>query len=1058
MITDRPVVLLIEDDKVYAAFARASLLKSDLPPSRILHARTLADGLQTLSSEPHVDLVLLDLGLPDSDGLDTFVAVRDHAPETAILVLTGRDDHTLAHRAVQEGAQDYIVKGTGSEKHLSRAAGYAVERKRAERTLRRVARQQAAVAGLGQRALESDDIPSLLQDAVDVMAKTLGIEFAEIYEWPGGQEAFVMRAATGWDAPLVGHATLACSHGTDAGRALELNRPVVCANADERRQFDVPAWELAAGVASAACVVIHGDDRPYGVLAARSREVRAFSHEDVQFLELVAHVVGAAVSRHQVEEVFRVSEAGYRHILDTASEGICALDANGLLTYVNRRGAEMLGYDGPDRILGRPIFEFMFEEDRVGTLGALEVLRGGVQNQFDFRFRGQDGAELWVLASTSPILDQAGDFGGALVMFTDVTARRKAERGLRESEARYRRIVETANEGIWMADAAWTTAYVNRVMAEMMGYPVEDMVGHSLLDFVFEDDREHIREVLAPERQGPRDPVELRLRRKGGAEIWVIASTAPVLREGGEVEGLLVMCADISARRRAAAERARLHSAVEQAAEAIMIAKRDGTIVYVNPSWQRLTGYTSREVLGRTPRLLKADVQDPRVYRELWETILSGGVWRGEITNRSKSGALYAWEETITPVRDESGRITEFIAFGQDTADRRDLEARLRQSQKMEAVGRLAGGVAHDFNNLLTVITGYSERLLLGLPEDDPLRKGAEAIKRSADWAASLTQQLLAFSRRQILAPKVLDLNTVVANMQKMLQRLIGEDVELVTRPAADLGRVKADPNQIEQVLMNLAVNSRDAMPRGGTLTIETANLVLDKGFAARHVGVQPGSCVMLSVADTGCGMDEETLSHLFEPFFTTKEQGKGTGLGLSTTYGIVKQSGGYIWVDSHVGAGTTVRIYLPRIDEAAETPSAAVDMRGAPHGSETILLVEDEEAVRNLLRDILRRYGYSVLEAENGPLAIEICQSHAGPIDLVITDMVMPQMSGWEVADAVSRLRPKAKLIYMSGYIEHVVVEQRVLESGVAFLGKPFTPEALGRKVRQVLDGEQSS
>jgi two-component system, cell cycle sensor histidine kinase and response regulator CckA len=408
-------------------------------------------------------------------------------------------------------------------------------------------------------------------------------------------------------------------------------------------------------------------------------------------------------------------------------------------------------------------------------------------------------------------------------------------------------------------------------------------------------------------------------------------------------------------------------------------------------------------------------------------------------------------------VRDESGRITEFIAFGQDTSARRDLEARLRQSQKMEAVGRLAGGVAHDFNNLLTVITGYSERLLMGLADDDPLRKGAEAIKRSADRAASLTQQLLAFSRRQIMATKVLDLNTVVANMNKLLQRLIGEDVELVTRPASDLGRIKADPNQIEQVIMNLAVNSRDAMPQGGTLTIETSNVMLDKAYAARHLGLQPGPYVVLAVTDTGCGMDQETQSHLFEPFFTTKEQGKGTGLGLSTTYGIVKQSGGYIWVESEVGRGSTFRIYLPRIEEASDAASLVAEVRSAPHGSETILLVEDEEAVRHLLRDILRRYGYTVLEAENGPVAIELCKAFDGPIHLVVTDMVMPQLSGWEVADAVSALRPKARIIYMSGYIEHVVVEQRVLESGVAFLGKPFTPETLGRKVREVLDGERA-
>jgi two-component system, cell cycle sensor histidine kinase and response regulator CckA len=1056
MTTNHPRVLVIEDDPVYAAFARATLGRADEPPDHIAYAKTLAGGLAVLDSDARVNLILLDLGLPDSDGLDTLVSVRNHAPETAIIVLTGRDDHGLARRAVQHGAQDYIVKGSGSEKHLTRAVGYAIERMRGERTLRRIARQQAAVAGLGERSLATGDTTALLHDATGMVSQTLDCPCAEIYEWAGG-EHLLLRAVTGWPQAEAGRTTVTKAEASDIGLALGEKRSVVYQTSDEASRFTFPAWFDGEPTASGVCVVIHGDDRPFGVLAVHDRAPRVFAREDVQFLELVSHVIGSAISREQVEEVFRVSEAGYRHILDTASEGICALNADGQLTYVNRRAAEMLGYEGPEALLGRRIVELMFPDDRRESSPGLEGWKGGLQNQFDLRLQCRGGEELWVLASTSPILDQEGRFAGALVMFTDVTARRRAERALRESEARYRRIVETANEGVWMTDASWRTEYVNRVMAGMMGYRVEEMVGRTLLSFVFEDDRDGVRRAIDPVRDGAREPVELRLRRKGGAEIWVTASTAQILDERGAIEGLLAMCSDITARRRAAAERARLNSAVEQAAEAIMMTKRDGTIVYVNPAWQRLTGHSSTDVLGRTPRLLRADVQNPRVYSDLWETILDGRVWRGELTNRHKDGSLYTWEETITPVRDESGRITEFIAFGQDTSARRDLEARLRQSQKMEAVGRLAGGVAHDFNNLLTVITGYSERLLTGLADDDPLRKGAEAIKRSADRAASLTQQLLAFSRRQILAPKVLDLNHVVTNMNKLLRRLIGEDVELVTRPAADLGRIKADPNQIEQVIMNLAVNSRDAMPQGGTLTIETSNVLLDKAFAAQYLGLQPGPYVVLTVTDTGCGMDQETQSHLFEPFFTTKEQGKGTGLGLSTTYGIVKQSGGYIWAESEVGRGTTFRIYLPRIDEVTESPAPAPEARTAPLGSETILLVEDEEAVRHLLRDILLRYGYTVLEAENGPQAIAVCRAHSEPIHLVITDMVMPQMSGWEVADAVSALRPKARLIYMSGYIEHVVVEQRVLESGVAFLGKPFTPETLGRKVREVLDGERA-
>lgn len=1055
---DRSTILLIEDDPVYTRLVKGSFEKADEGPQLVLVAGSLAEGRALLASVPSIDVILLDLGLPDSHGIETFLAVRNSAPDAAVIVLTGLDDREMARRCVHEGALDYIVKGSPAERELPRASGYAAARKRSEVALRRIARQQAAVTQLGQQALAGADTGELLNDAVAMVARVLGVPLAEVFAW-SEPDSLVLKAAHGWDPVHVGQ-PLAAWSSSQLARALQDQAPIVYRVAQPEGPSPIPPVLAEAGVLAGACVVIRGESAPFGVLSAHSTSDRSFNREDLHFLELVANVVAAAVVREQVEEVFRVSEAGYRHILDTASEGICALNAQGQVTYVNRRAAGMLLYDSPEELLGHSIRDFLFQEDWSGGPDLLTQWNQGRQHQADFRLRRRDGSDLWVLASTSPILDNVGKFAGALTMFTDVTARRRAEKALQESEARYRRIVETANEGIWVADRHSVTEYVNRVMARMLGYSITEMLGRPMMDFVFEDDRESTREVFSPRRDGDRDrePVSLRLRRKGGAEIWVMASMSPIVGESGEVDGLLTMCTDITARRRADAERARLSSAVEQAAESIMMTRRDGTIVYVNPAWQRLTGYAANEVLGLTPAILKSDVQDPRVHKELWETILDGRAWQGEITNRRKNGELYTLEETITPVRDGAGRITEFIAFGQDTSGRRDLEARLRQAQKMEAVGRLAGGVAHDFNNLLTVITGYSERLLAGLAEDEPLRRGAEAIKRSADRAAALTQQLLAFSRRQILAPRVLDLNAVVSNTHKLLQRLIGEDIELITKPGEGLGRVKADPNQIEQVLMNLAVNSRDAMPQGGTLTVQTENVEFSAAYAARHVGLQPGQYVMLAVTDTGCGMSEETQAHLFEPFFTTKEQGKGTGLGLSTIYGIVKQSGGYVAVESELGRGSTFRVYLPRIEDPLDVSTPVSAVTATRHGSETILLVEDEEAVRNLLRDILRRFGYTVLEAGNGPEAIEICHSHLGPIHLVITDMVMPQMSGWEVAEAVAMLRPKARFIYMSGYIEHVVVEERVLEAGVAFLGKPFTPETLGRKVREVLDGESTT
>ncbi len=382
----------------------------------------------------------------------------------------------------------------------------------------------------------------------------------------------------------------------------------------------------------------------------------------------------------------------------------------------------------------------------------------------------------------------------------------------------------------------------------------------------------------------------------------------------------------------------------------------------------------------------------------------------------------------------------------------REKEEQLRQSQKMEAVGQLAGGIAHDFNNLLTAITGYSQLTLRGLHPQDPLRGNIEEIKKAGDRAASLTRQLLAFSRKQVLQPKVLDLNAVVSEIEKMLQRLIGENIELRTVLAPELGSIRGDPGQIEQVIMNLAVNARDAMENGGKLTIETQNVCLDEAFS-QHLAAIPGSYVMLAVCDTGIGMDEQTQKRIFDPFFTTKELGKGTGLGLSTVYGIVKQSGGNIWIHSEVGQGTIFKIYLPRVEEEVEEYKITQESPEALQGRETILLAEDEDIVRHLVRDLLKSSGYQVLEAANGGAALLLCERHPGPIQLMITDVVMPEMSGRELKDRLAHIRPEMKVLFMSGYTDDTIVRHGILESEIAFLQKPFTPNALALKVREVLD-----
>ncbi len=497
----------------------------------------------------------------------------------------------------------------------------------------------------------------------------------------------------------------------------------------------------------------------------------------------------------------------------------------------------------------------------------------------------------------------------------------------------------------------------------------------------------------------------------------------------------------------------RLATAVEQAEEIIMITDLNGGIQYVNPSFERITGYRCAEAIGKNPRILKSGKQDEDFYKGLWSALLRAEVWTGKLTNRCKDGTLYEQETVISPVRNASGKVVNYVGVLRDNTRERQLEEQLRQSQKMEAIGTLAGGVAHDFNNLLTVIEGYSDLLLSRLGEGNPLAAEVREIRKASDRASSLTKQMLAFSRMQMFQPKVLDLNDLVANIKKMLTRLIGENIELVTFPGENLGRVKADSGQIEQVLLNLVINARDAMPDGGRITIETSNVDLDKSFASEQVTFRPGPHVMLTVADTGTGMDKKTMSRIFEPFFTTKEIGKGTGLGLATVYGIVKQSNGYIWPYSEPGHGTIFKIYLSRVDEQPEEEAPPPQLPSQISGSETVLVVEDTELVRNLVREVLVNYSYTVLEASDGNEALALCERHKEPIHLLVTDMMMPKMSGADLAQAVSSTRPGIKVLYMSGYSEYGSAENSGLPSGSFFIQKPFSVAGLARKVREVLD-----
>ncbi|MGH9723321.1 MAG: response regulator [Bryobacteraceae bacterium] len=508
---------------------------------------------------------------------------------------------------------------------------------------------------------------------------------------------------------------------------------------------------------------------------------------------------------------------------------------------------------------------------------------------------------------------------------------------------------------------------------------------------------------------------------------------------------------DREERRRAERSRDHLASIVESSQDAIIGISLDAAIASWNAGAAQIYGYLAEEIRGKPVSILFAP-EDIDTLNQAIEALRRGGsISRYESKGVRKTGDLIDVALTMSPIREEGGGIAGAAAIARDITDHKQLQRELFLAQKMEAIGRLAAGVAHDFNNLLTVVTGYSAIVLGQLKEQDPLRQEVREIGRAGERAASLTRQLLAFSRNQILQPRVLDLNVIVTEMDRMLRRLIGEDIELTAALDSGLKWVKADPGQIEQIIMNLAVNARDAMPKGGKLTIETANVDLEKEFAERHIPVPPGPYVMLAVTDTGIGMNGETQARIFEPFFTTKAQGQGTGLGLATVYGIVEQCGGAILVYSEVDHGTVFKIYLPGVQGAPVIPEAA-PVAAPQRGSETVLVVEDEDAVRGLVCRILHARGYTVLAARNGGEALLLCEQQSREINLMITDVVMPAMSGSELAQRLAPLHPEMKVLFMSGYTDGAIVHHGVLDPQTAFLNKPFTPSGLAAKVREVL------
>ncbi len=754
------------------------------------------------------------------------------------------------------------------------------------------------------------------------------------------------------------------------------------------------------------------------------------------------------------------SEGRYRQVFLNASDSLFVFPLSpdgqpGRFTDVNKAAAKMLGYSCEELL----------------KLSPLELLDPGELAALPAKFRGllvekhqhvaltmvsRDGRRIPV--EISGTLFDLESHPTVLGIVTDVTGKKRAAEMFQkatESAIRRHRVRARIDAGI-VGSLSLLVLLVSScfhafdyVGAWVLDHPVVEpglltlsFLASALVIYSWRRRRDINSEATARAR------VEEALRElQGELESRVHRRTAELLEANSGLR------AEMAERERAESVLHLQGAALDASADAIIITDGDGRIAWVNPAFTALTGYARPDAVGHTPgELLKSGVQDEAFYRGMWETIEAGRAWRGEMTNRRKDGTLYSENMTITPVRGRAGAVTHFVAIKRDLTEEKQLKAQFLQAQKMESVGRLAGGIAHDFNNLLTVINGTAELACGALPDDDPLRADLTEIHRAGERAAALTRQLLAFSRKQVMKPQLLNPTTLVADLRSLLQRVIGEDVTLAIVSSCNASVVKADPGHLEQVLMNLVVNARDAMPDGGTVTIETKDVDITASRSGPYESISPGSYVAISVRDTGIGMDEQTRARLFEPFFTTKEQGKGTGLGLATVYGIVEQSGGHIAVDTAPGKGTTFTVYLP---QAAGTAGGGPRVGVAPlaEGDETILVVEDEPAVQEMARRMLSAGGYTVLTANSGEEALRLLDGYRRTVHLMLSDVVMPGMSGPDLAARTALMRPRMKVVFTSGHTENAALRMSAHDHSRAFIGKPYKRAELMRKIRQTLD-----
>jgi len=758
-------------------------------------------------------------------------------------------------------------------------------------------------------------------------------------------------------------------------------------------------------------------------------------------------------STKQARMAVQANEERYRSLIDLAIDGIMLTTGEGMITKINSAMSAILGVQG-DAIIGKHISKVAFSPESMEKVPfCFDLLRQGQVVVRERDLVRSDGSLISVEMRTKTMPD-----GSYQAIFRDITERKRTEQELLESREKFALAFDQGPDAVNInrvidgMDAETMYVDVNQGFIDLTGYAREEVIGKTSVELdLWHDPADRRRMIDALRTQGRCDNFEAVFRRKdGGLNIGLLSARPLVLN--GEPH-IIAISRDISQRKQAEADLERLKVAIEQVSEVIIITDPDGRIQYVNPAFTRVTGYAGDEVLQHTPRILKSDKHDDDFFRDLWRTITSGRTWNGRLVNRKKDGSLYTEETTISPVFDQQGAIVNFVAIKHDITNQLKLEAQYRHAQKMESVGRLTGGVAHDFNNILAVIIGYTEMALEKTHPDQRLHADLQKIHEAAMRSANIVRQLLAYSRKQHIAPRIIDLNQAVDSILNMLRHLIGEDIELVWIPTPDLPPIKMDPAQIDQILTNLCVNARDASGENDTVTIRTARAFLDKAFCSEFPEAEPGDYIVLTVADNGCGIAPDLLDKIYEPFFTTKSL-LGSGLGLPTVYGIVQQNSGVIEVESTLGLGTTFSIYLPvAVTDDTQKKQERIKPPGASARGETILLVEDDPRLLAMAQSILEDLGYKTVTTTSPETAMALIRQHPGRIDLLLTDVIMPVMNGKELADRLIAAFPELRVIYMSGYTADIIDHHGVLDEQTPFLQKPFSVMQLAETIRATLD-----